>query len=166
MVRSNGRKYNDERMVQLIAECELDDGRIARRLGVNASTVWRIRHGQSRPDLQARIDELINSYPRKIRRHAARHLKAVVDKHIEVALADNGETSQKCRDFLINFFFVDSRVGEEGRDDDAPMSGFLSGFDQLSPELQKRILEELGGPCDDTILENLMQKRAQTGRIR
>ena len=141
MMRSRGRTYDDDKMVRYIAE-GLDDSEIARRLGVNGSTVWRIRHRQSRPDLQARVEDVINSYVREIYRQVIRNLQAVVDKQIEVGLSDQNETARKCRDFVIRMFLAEVPPPQQASEDPEP-KGLFSRLGDLSPELMDRIIEEL-----------------------
>ena len=145
------RNYSDAKMVELIAAGEHTDSQIAEQLGVSRTTVWRIRHGVSRPELQPRIDEIINGYIREIRRHAIRQLKAVVDKHIEVAVTDKSETGRKSRDFVINLFLMNMpQMPEQKTKTACPERGFLQLIHELSPELKDRILEELDIPRMDS----------------
>ena len=145
MTRSKGRTYNDDQMVELIAMGVHGDSEIARQLGVNRRTVWQIRHGQSRPDLQDRIDQAVNACLREIRRHAIGNLEALIDKQIQVAFADEGETARKCRDFVINLFLTGMPLAPD-RKTKTNRTGsmeFVHSLPELSSKLKDRIFEEL-----------------------
>jgi DNA-binding XRE family transcriptional regulator len=103
--------YDEDLLVELIADCELTHGEIAERVGVSRRTVWLIANGRSRPDLQQQIADTVEGYRQAAVRLAAKHMRVLLEKQIQVALADNGETSRKAREFLLkNFMNV---LGEE-----------------------------------------------------
>jgi len=103
--------YDEDLLVELIADSELTHGRIAERVGVSRRTVWLIANGRSRPDLQRQIADTVEGYRQAAIRLAAKHMGALLEKQIQVALDDNGETSRKAREFLLkNFMNV---LGEE-----------------------------------------------------
>ena len=150
MVSSRGRKYDDDKMVELIAAGELTRGEIAKRLGVNRVTVWRIIHGQSRPDLQGRLDGAVRGFSREARRVGGRWLKSLIDKHVKVGLEGDGETARRCREFVINLFCEEVDPRHDGAYVGFAAMSVFGSLTELSPELKSRVVEELGGPCDDT----------------
>jgi hypothetical protein len=97
---------NEDMLVKLIADGELSHGRIAEIVGVSRRTVWRIANGLSRPDLQRKIATVMAGYRQAAIRAAARHMKALLEKQVEVALTGDGETARKCREFLLKTFLV------------------------------------------------------------
>ena len=144
MVCSRGRTYDDDKMVELIAAGHLTHGEIAKRLGVSRVTVWRIIHGQSRPDLQGRVDGVISGFSLEARRMGARWLKSLLTKHIKVGLEGDGETARRCREFVINLFFEDVEPRSDGVRVGFSSAAVFNSQIELSPELQGRMIEELG----------------------
>jgi len=142
MTRSRGRTYDDDAMVQLIA-AGFGDSEIAGELGVNRNTVCRIRRGLSRPDLQARIDDAVDSHLRDIRRHVIGRLKTVVDKHIDAGLSGHGQVARRCRDFVIKMCLADAQPSDDRDSQTRVEAGFFDHLGALSSELKGRIIEEL-----------------------
>ena len=130
--------------VELIAAGQLTLSQIARRLGVNKTTVWGITSGRTHPELQGRIADLTRMYHLAVRRLAARWLKALLIKHIKHGIEGSGETARKCREFAINKF-MDDRVEEcpAGLDQDG------RGLADLPEPLKTEVIRALGGPVDD-----------------
>jgi transposase-like protein len=151
MTRSRGRTYNDDEMVQLIAEGGLSQAAIAERLGVHLNTVWTITHGLSRPDLQGRINNVIRSLRKEARRQGARRLKAAVDKHFDVGLASDKGVARRCREFLINLFIDDDEADSDNVEEKRKSRSIFGNLADLSPDLKNKVIEELGGPSDDII---------------
>jgi len=104
VLRRKTTMYDEDLLVELIAESELTHGEIAQRVGVSRRTVWLIANGRSRPDLQQQIADTVEGYRQAAIRLAARHMRVLLEKQIQVALADNGETSRKAREFLLKNF--------------------------------------------------------------
>jgi DNA-binding XRE family transcriptional regulator len=102
---------NEDLLVELIADSELTHGEIAERVGVSRRTVWLIANGRSRPDLQQQIADTVEGYRQAAIRLAAKHMRVLLEKQIQVALADNGETSRKAREFLLKNFM--NALGDE-----------------------------------------------------
>ena len=151
MTCSPGRKYNDDEMVQLIAEGELSQVEIAECLGVSSRTVWSITHGQSRPDLQGRINDIVGAVRKEARRQGVRRLKKIIDKHIDVGLASDKEVARRCREFVINIFGDDDEACSDSAELKRKSRSIFSNIIDLSPDLKAKVIEELGGPTDDII---------------
>ena len=96
--------YNEHLLVELIAEGELTHGQIAERVGASRRTVWSIANGRTRPDLQQEIADTVQGHRAATVRLAAKHMRSLLKKQIEVALEDSGETARKAREFLLKHF--------------------------------------------------------------
>ena len=149
MVSSRRSTYDDDKMVELIADGELTHGEIAKRLGVNRVTVWRIIHGQSRPDLQVRLDGAISGFSREARRVGSRWLASLITKHIKTGLDGDGETARRCREFMVNLFFEGAETRSEVECVGLGSTVVFNSLVELSPELKGKVIDELGGPRDD-----------------
>jgi len=144
MKRSRGRKYNDDEMVHLIAASNLNDAEIGRHLHISTSMVWRIRHGQSRADLQGRINEAIRGYIREIRLHVLSKLKKLVDRHMKVGMGEESEVARRCREFVMKLFMVDIPPAGEPTPAVAPkVRGIFHNLPNLSPQLKTSMIDEL-----------------------
>ncbi len=151
---------NQDLLVKLIADGELPQARIAEIVGVSRRTVWRIANGLSRPDLQRKIAAAVEGYRQAAIRAAARHMKALLEKQVEVALTGDGETARKCREFLLKTFMLaipeQTAKTEERTEkqtpspaaDDKPLNPQILSktLHDLSPGLLEEICKELFGP--------------------
>jgi DNA-binding Lrp family transcriptional regulator len=156
----------DDLLVKLIAESRLSHGRIAERVGVSRRTVWRIANGLARPDLQKKIAAVVEGYRQAAIRTAATHMKSLLEKQIEVALEGDGETSRKCREFLLKTFMLaipdqtakteekaeqaaerDAEKQAANADDETPLNPQIltRALHDLSPGLMEEICKELFG---------------------
>jgi len=127
--------YDEDLLVELIAAGDVSQTEIARI----ADTVEGIR--------QATI------------RMATKWMKPLLAKQIKVALEGDGETSRKCREFLLKTFVI--TVPEQAakaaakrkprRTPDRPLDPIALGMSlmELSPDLKDRIVEELGGSAEE-----------------
>jgi len=150
--------YDEDLLVELIAGGDVSQTEIAERVGVSRRTVWRIANGHSRPDLQQKIADTVEGYRQAAIRLAAKFMKPLLKKQIDVALEGDGEISRRCREFLLKTFMITlpqqaakapakrkpRRIGD--RQDDAVAMGM--NLMELSPDLKDRIVEELGGPTE------------------
>ncbi len=76
--------YDENLLVELIADSELTHGDIAERVGVSRRTVWLIANGRSRPDLQQQIADTVEGYRQAAIRLAAKHMRALLEKQIQL----------------------------------------------------------------------------------
>ena len=154
---------NEDLLVELIADGRLTQGQIAEKVGISRRTVWRVEHGLSRPELQRKIAAVMEGYRQAAIRAAARHMTNLIEKQVQVAMSGDGETARKCREFLLKTFMLSipdqaakaappEPVADEKNQDYEVQVGlrFHKIFENLTTELQDRMIEELGGPCDDT----------------
>lgn len=159
---------NEDMLVGLIAAGELSQRAIAERVGVSRRTVWRIANGLSRPDLQRKIAAVVEGYRQAAIRTAARYMKSLIEKQVEVALTGRGETARKCREFLLKTFMLAvpdqaakaeekarqaagnaaaKQAADAAEDDEAPLSPHILSrtLHDLSPGLMEQICKELFG---------------------
>ena len=159
-------KYDEEMMVELVAAGGLSHGEIAERLGVSRRTVWRIANGLSRPDLQKKIAAVAEGYRQAAIRQASRHMGALLEKQVEVALSGDGETARKSREFLLKTFVTTlpeqaakSEEAEEKQIEKADAANpkteapkvtlgpsFLDMLGTFSEEVQRMIMDEIDMP--------------------
>ena len=160
------KKYNEDLLVELIADGRLTQGQIAEKVGISRRTVWRIEHGLSRPELQRKIAAVMEGYRQAAIRAAARHMTNLIEKQVQVAMSGDGETARKCREFLLKTLMLsipeqaskapppEPAVDEEAQKAQAEKvaSGlrFHRMLGNLTAESRDRMIEELGGPCDNT----------------
>jgi len=147
--------YDEDLLVELIAGGDVSQTEIAERVGISRRTVWRIANGHSRPDLQQKIADTVEGYRQAAIRLAAKFMKPLLKKQIEVALEGDGEISRRCREFLLKTFMIvlpeqaakrKPRRAPDEQDDAVALGMNLM---ELSPDLKDRIVEELGGPTDE-----------------
>jgi hypothetical protein len=162
--------YDEDLLVELIADGDLSHEKIAERVGVCRRTVWRIANGMSRPDLRQRIEDVAEGYRQAALRHAARHMKPLLEKQIAVALEGDGETSRKAREFLLKTFMTAlsdqaAKTAEKRKEElaaekkhAARNSRSIFRDDRLSDQIMKfptklrdQVIVALGGPPDDVI---------------
>jgi predicted DNA-binding protein (UPF0251 family) len=147
--------YDEDLLVELIAGGEVSQTEIAERVGVSRRTVWRIANGHSRPDLRQKIADTVEGYRQAAIRLAAKFMKPLLKKQIEVALEGDGEISRRCREFLLKTFMITlpeqtakhkpRRAGDKPRDPIAPGMDLM----ELSPDLKDQVVKELGGPEEE-----------------
>ena len=158
--------YDEDLLVELIACGDVSQTEIAERVGVSRRTVWRIANGHSRPDLQQKIADTVEGFRQATIRMAAKWMKPLLSKQIKVALEEDGETSRKCREFLLKTFMITlpeqaAKAAAKKRDPD-PSTGLradrqlddialYNSLTELSPDLKDQVVEELGGPTDERL---------------
>jgi len=152
--------YDEDLLVELIACGDVSQTEIAERVGVSRRTVWRIANGHSRPDLQQKIADTVEGYRQAAIRLAAKFMTPLLKKQIEVALEGDGEISRKCREFLLKTFMIAlpqqaakaAAKPKPRRDNDRPLDGIdpRMSLMELSPDLKDQVVQELGGPDEDS----------------
>ena len=172
--------YDEDLMVELIACGDVTHGEIAERVGVSRRTVWRIVHGHSRPDLQRKIADTVDGYRRETIRMAAKWMKPLLSKQIKVALEEDGETSRKCREFLLKTFMLAlpdqaAKAAKTAAKHTPDPEGcrqlhgaaLYNSLAELSPELKGQIIAELDGPDNERLstTENTEPAEVETATI-
>jgi len=146
-----GRKkeYDDDLLVELIARGDMSRARIAERVGLSPSMVGKIAEGESRRDLRPRIAAMNRGIQEEAHRLGARWLRGLLTRHIRDGLEGTGEFARRCRKDLIDKLFdreILRRIAEPPPPEPEPPG---ADFDDLSLELRKKIMQEIGGPCED-----------------
>ncbi|MDP6545651.1 MAG: winged helix-turn-helix transcriptional regulator [Phycisphaerae bacterium] len=145
--------YDEDLLVELIAGGDVSQTDIAEKVGVSRRTVWRIANGHSRADLQQRIADTVEGYRQAAIRLAARFMKPLLEKQIEVALESNGETSRRCREFLLKTFMIALPQQAAKRAPGKQLDGIVlyKNLTELPPDLKDQVIKELGGPADEQL---------------
>lgn len=117
--------YDDKLLVELIARGEHTHAQIAKKVGLNKKTVWRIANGISRRELQPRIEAVVNGIVLEAQRKGARWFKKLIEKHISEGMEGSGETARKCREYAINKILdhIDPELLKASAEDNLPAPG-------------------------------------------
>ncbi|MDP6544945.1 MAG: hypothetical protein QGH60_13210 [Phycisphaerae bacterium] len=115
------------------------------------SGISGIAKGYEREDLQQRIADTVEGYRQAAIRLAARFMKPLLEKQIEVALEGNGETSRRCREFLLKTFMISLPQQAAKRAGGKQLDGIVlyKSLTELPPDLKDRVIKELGGPTEE-----------------
>ena len=156
--------YDEDLLVELIAGGDVSQTEIAERVGVSRRTVWRIANGHSRPDLQRKIAATVEGYRQAAIRLAARFMKPLLEKQIEVALKDDSETSRRCREFLLKTFMLalpQKTAKREPKRDKGKEVALEVNLTDLSPDLKEQVVKELGGPTEEKLSTTACPERSE-----
>jgi hypothetical protein len=111
--------------------------------------------------LQRKIADTVEGYRQETIRMAAKWMKPVLSKQIKVALEGDGETSRKCREFLLKTFMLAipdqaaktpaKPMAKPPPDSERQLDGvaLYNSLMELSPDLKDQVIKELGGPTDE-----------------
>ena len=137
--------YDDDLLIDLIARGEQTYEGIAKQVGLARQTVRRIASGEVRPELQPRIAAAARAHGDQAFRMGARWMRGLLAQHIRDGIEGEGPEARRCREFAMTF------IAKYGRFDNIPppQPPRRPDLTDLSPQLQKQVLEELGGPCED-----------------
>ena len=147
-VRPSGRKkeYDDDLLVELIARGNLSQTRIAERVGLCPRMIGKIARGESRRDLQPRIGAMARGMWTQAFRMGAAWIRGLLGNHIKTGIEGDGDQARRCREFAMTFIAKHGHPGDAPVEDTEP----VRGLSDLSPGLQKQILDELGVQYDDS----------------
>ena len=148
--------YDDELFISLVSRGDMSVTQIARRLGVNRSSIWRILTGRSRPDLQPRIREVVRDHRRRVQLTAMRVLGGLVSKHITMGMDGEGELARKCREFIIKLIWQDD--DDDDRSYSLPTPGLTSEDYQTIAILK-------GGPLPEGYCHEEWEKRIRDLKV-
>jgi len=136
--------YDDDLLVELLAEGDLSFQAIADEVGICRAMVGQIARGERRPHLYERINRTFRTNIRKTRNRGAHRLPRILDLHADKGEAD-GESARKCREFLLKTFLEMPCDESPAESAEPPFANFM----KLSPDTRKRIAADLGGPEPD-----------------
>jgi len=143
--------YDDDLLVELIASGQMPATKIARRIGISPTQVRQIIRGLSRPELQAPIHAAARANQAEAHRLAARWLKGLLAQHIRDGIENEGPEARRCREFVMTFI---AKYGHfrpaASAPPPPPAPEPVRGLSDLSPGLQKQVLDELGVYYDDS----------------
>jgi len=143
------KEYDDDLLVELIARGDMSHKRIAERVGLSRQSIDSIAAGLSRRDLLPRIAAMHKGIREEAHRLGARWLRGLLTRHIRDGLEGTGEFARRCRKDLIDKLFdpeILKRLAEPPAPEPEPPG---ADFDDLSIDLRRKIMQEIGGPCDD-----------------
>ena len=146
-VPSGRRKhYDDDLLVELLSKGNLSLRGIGERVGISATTVSRIARGETRRDLQPRIAAAVRGAWSQAFRMGATWMRGLLANHIKSGIEGDGDQARRCREFAMTFIAKHGHPGDAPVEDTEP----VRGLSDLSPGLQKQILDELGVQYDDS----------------
>jgi transcriptional regulator with XRE-family HTH domain len=122
-------KYDDDRLVELIARGQMSYAEIGQAVGLSEGYVGQIARGQHRPELQPRIEAISRGFLLEARMVGRRWARGLLSRHIRIGLDGEGETARKCREFVMTRFLGKSDV------EDAPTHRPLPGLSEEELEL-------------------------------
>lgn len=134
--------YDDNLLVELLGRGEMTEENIAETVGISRSTVWRVANGLTRPELQSRIQAVVDGMLTEARRSGARWMRKLLARQISEGLEGQGETARKCREYVLNKLMDNTSDTPLQMQDQLPTPG-------LTAEDYRAIAELKGGPRDD-----------------
>ena len=154
-------KYDEDLLVELIADGELSHEMIAEQVGVSRRTVWLIANGHSRPDLQKMIVATVEGARQAVIRMANGYMQPLIEKQIKIALEGDGETARKSREFMLKTLLITipEQAAKAAARPKPPVDinekldalTLFNNLMDLSPDLREKVVEELcGGPLEDS----------------
>lgn len=121
-----------DRLVELIAAGGRTHAEIAEELHLPVTYVTGVARGQIRPELYGRIQAAVAGYIDEAWRLGAKWSKALMSRHIRIAMdPDGGELARKCREYLLNVF-VKPSAGKETAAAPAPRPGKRLTLDEMA----------------------------------
>ncbi|MCY2928803.1 MAG: hypothetical protein NTV86_04790 [Planctomycetota bacterium] len=106
MERTMGKKrlsYDDDELVELIAEGQLTYGAIGERLGISGELVRKIAQGRRRKDLARRLWEAEEGILSEARRIGTRYARNLIMEQVRLGLTGEGEPARRAREFVLKF---------------------------------------------------------------
>ncbi|MFW5840277.1 MAG: helix-turn-helix domain-containing protein [Planctomycetota bacterium] len=146
--------FDEDRLVELLAEGQLSQVRIAEQVGICQGTVSRIASGQIRPDLARRVEQLRARRLDQAVHLAEQHARSLLVKQLQVAIQEQGETARKAREYLLGHLLFGKNSRSVGADlQGASETAMLPGPGVLEEFLAWQS-EALGGPGTEAAPES------------
>ena len=105
--------YDDEELIDLLADGRASHQQIAQRLGIEIQTVAAIARGSERPELQADIERASIEMLRQTRRMARSYAKGLLMAQLTEAIKGEGEPARKAREFLLDRLLTKDSGGDD-----------------------------------------------------
>lgn len=140
-------KYDDDRLVQLIAEAELSYAAIGADVGLSESMVGRVARGEYRTELQPLITAIREGFADEARRLAARSARGAVATLVELThdSGQPGDVRRKAAGDILSHAIGDPSRTQVNVSQQQAQGPDLAG---LSAETKQQVLAELGGPAE------------------
>ena len=99
--------YDEELLVNLLAQGHLSFRKIAAEVGLSLSMVSDIAHGRKRKDLHDRISGAVEDDHRRAKRLRSSSAWAIMKAHIKQGLEGEGEPARLSREFVLRLAYND-----------------------------------------------------------
>jgi len=135
--------YDAEKLAALLAAGNLTYEQIAEQVGISASMVGKVARGEYRRDIYERICEVLAERRRAMRTLGSHWAPEMMRVHIREGIDGKGETSRKCREYIMNAVRKDFSVLD-------------MHYDPLMDSVVKEMLRDRGlDPDDDAAYDDL-----------
>lgn len=95
--------YDDEVLVELIAEGQLTYRAIGQRVGISEGLVKKIAQGRRRKDLARRLWDTEDGMMTEARRIGSRYARNLIMEQVRLGLTGEGEPARRAREFVLKF---------------------------------------------------------------
>jgi len=141
------KKYDDDGLVQAIAQGERSYAEIGRQFGLSDVTVWQIAHGRVRPELLPRILAARETFDDAARRTARPFARAAVARLAKLLAAETTPTAEVQRKVAMDIIELARKPAGGPPPELPPPEGAPLGYaDVTDPELRARLNAHRGGP--------------------
>ena len=144
--------YDDDALVEMIAEGQLTYKTIGERVGISEGQVKKIALGQRRKDLARRLWDAEDGILNEARRIGSRYARNLIMEQVRLGLTGEGEPARRAREFLLKFTMSarprrkDLPEERQPRPDwmieDLRALGDTPWEDQLAAEMQEEVRDE------------------------
>jgi len=102
MVRQR-RRYDEDLLVEMIAEGQLTYAQMGRQLGISESLIKKIARGRRRRELLRRIWDIEDGMLSEARRVGSRYARNLIMEQVRLGLTGQGEPARRAREFVLKF---------------------------------------------------------------
>ncbi|MCY2932267.1 MAG: hypothetical protein NTV86_22790 [Planctomycetota bacterium] len=95
--------YDDDELVELIAEGQLTYRAIGQRVGISEGLVKKIAQGRRRKDLARRLWDTEEGLLTEARRIGSRYARSLIMEQVRLGLTGEGEPARRAREFVLKF---------------------------------------------------------------